>query len=168
MACRMTASVARAAVHLPASVVDLLTGLRDYLQDKCEPPVYVSDRRFMKSINLLQVAAHADGRDEVGSSQPLKPGGQLQGLAKESCCLCRSQSTTAYCWSTYLGIGQTTHRRSGRGFWRPSPATRACSKSSSCSWACLVGRAASWKRKTLRYVVGHPCLQISCPARQAC
>ena len=79
MACRMTASVARAAVHLPASVVDLLTGLRDYLQDKCEPPVYVSDRRFMKSINLLQVAAHADGRDEVGTSQPLKFGASVKG-----------------------------------------------------------------------------------------
>lgn len=35
------------------------------VQDKAEPPVYVSDRRFMKSINLLQVAAHADGRDQV-------------------------------------------------------------------------------------------------------
>ena len=35
------------------------------LQDKAEPPVYVSDRRFMKSINSLQVAAYADGRDEV-------------------------------------------------------------------------------------------------------
>ena len=116
MACRMTASVARDAVHLPASVVDLLTGLRDYLQDKCEPPVYVSDRRFMKSINLLQVAAHADGRDEVSAAQPLESRGQLQGLTKKRCCLCRSQSMTAYCWSTYLGIGQTTHRRSRRGF----------------------------------------------------
>ena len=37
----------------------------DCMQDKCEPPVYVSDRRFMKSINLLQVAAHADGRSQV-------------------------------------------------------------------------------------------------------
>ena len=35
------------------------------MQDKCEPPVYVSDRRFMKAINLLQVAAHADGRSQV-------------------------------------------------------------------------------------------------------
>jgi AAA lid domain len=34
-------------------------------QDKCEPPVYVSDRRFMKSINMLQVAAFADGRSQV-------------------------------------------------------------------------------------------------------
>ena len=28
--------------------------------------VYVSDRRFMKAVNLLQVAAHADGRSSVG------------------------------------------------------------------------------------------------------
>ena len=46
-------------------MIDLLTGVRNFLQDKSEPPVYVSDRRFMKAINLLQVAAYADGRDEV-------------------------------------------------------------------------------------------------------
>ena len=57
-------------MDLPESVVDLLTGLRDYLQDKCEPPVYVSDRRFMKAINLLQVAAFADGRNEVSPPPP--------------------------------------------------------------------------------------------------
>lgn len=53
------------AVDVPESVIDVLTSLRDYLQDKCEPPIYVSDRRFMKALNLLQVAAYADGRDEV-------------------------------------------------------------------------------------------------------
>ena len=63
--CRNTAPEAHESIDLPESVIDLLTGLRDYLQDKCEPPVYVSDRRFMKAINLLQVAAFADGRDEV-------------------------------------------------------------------------------------------------------
>lgn len=55
-----------AAVELPEAVVDVLTGLRNWLQDKAEPPVYVSDRRFMKAINLLQVAAYADGRSQVG------------------------------------------------------------------------------------------------------
>ena len=60
-----------AAVGLPLGVVDLLTGLRGFLQDKAEPPVYVSDRRFMKSVNLLQVAAHADGRDAVSESDCL-------------------------------------------------------------------------------------------------
>lgn len=34
-------------------------------QDKCEPPIYVSDRRFMKAVQMLQVAAHADGRATV-------------------------------------------------------------------------------------------------------
>ena len=64
--CRSTAGKAVGAVDVPESVIDVLTSLRDYLQDKCEPPIYVSDRRFMKALNLLQVAAYADGRDEVG------------------------------------------------------------------------------------------------------
>jgi MoxR-like ATPase len=62
---RTTARRAVEAVDVPDSVIELLTGLRNYLQDKCEPPVYVSDRRFMKSINMLQVAAFADGRSQV-------------------------------------------------------------------------------------------------------
>lgn len=62
---RGTAKAAYRAVELPDAVIDILTSLRNYLQDKCEPPVYVSDRRFMKAVNLLQVAAHADGRDQV-------------------------------------------------------------------------------------------------------
>lgn len=62
---RAAAGNAQQSTDLPESVVDLLVGVRDYLQDKCEPPVYVSDRRFMKAIQLLQVAAHTDGRDEV-------------------------------------------------------------------------------------------------------
>ena len=66
--CRSTAKAAYGAVEIPEGVIDLLTGLRDYLQDKCEPPVYVSDRRFMKSIQMLQVAAYADGRDSVSAA----------------------------------------------------------------------------------------------------
>ena len=57
---------AYAAVDVPDAVVDALVELRNWLQDKCEPPVYVSDRRFMKAVQLLQVAAHADGRAEAG------------------------------------------------------------------------------------------------------
>ena len=49
--------------------MNILVGLRNWLQDKCEPPVYVSDRRFMKAVNLLQVAAHADGRTQVGQQR---------------------------------------------------------------------------------------------------
>ncbi len=71
LAClRNTAKAAYGAVEIPEGVIDLLTGLRDYLQDKCEPPVYVSDRRFMKSIQMLQVAAFADGRDSVSALSP--------------------------------------------------------------------------------------------------
>ncbi|KAK9817098.1 hypothetical protein WJX72_009532 [[Myrmecia] bisecta] len=62
---RSTAGSAYRAVELPQSVIDILTSVRDYLQDKCEPPVYVSDRRFMKAVNLLQVAAYADGREVI-------------------------------------------------------------------------------------------------------
>ncbi|GLC61752.1 hypothetical protein PLESTB_001799100 [Pleodorina starrii] len=62
---RGTATAAYDSVDVPDSVIDLLTGLRNYLQDKCEPPLYVSDRRFMKAVRMLQVAAHADGRDQV-------------------------------------------------------------------------------------------------------
>ena len=62
---RGTAKAAYSSVELPEAVVDVLTALRNYLQDKCEPPIYVSDRRFMKAVNLLQVAAFADGRDQA-------------------------------------------------------------------------------------------------------
>lgn len=62
---RNTAAEAYEAVDVPESVVDILTNLRDHLQDKCEPPIYVSDRRFMKSVQMLQVVAYADGRAEV-------------------------------------------------------------------------------------------------------
>jgi len=65
--CRNTASVAYSSVEVTDAVIDVLTGLRDYMQDKCEPPVYVSDRRFMKSIQMMQVAAHADGRTAVSN-----------------------------------------------------------------------------------------------------
>lgn len=63
-------------MEVPDAVIDVLTSLRDYLQDKCEPPVYVSDRRFMKSIQMLQVAAHADGRTAVSVNTV---------LARQSC-----------------------------------------------------------------------------------
>jgi MoxR-like ATPase len=52
-------------VRVPASVIQMVTDLRTYLQEKIEPPVYVSDRRLVKSVQLLQVAAHCNGRDSV-------------------------------------------------------------------------------------------------------
>ncbi|CAD7700318.1 unnamed protein product, partial [Ostreobium quekettii] len=68
---RNTAEEAYEAVDVPESVIDILTSLRDHLQDKCEPPIYVSDRRFMKAVQMLQVAAHADGRTEVNEYDAL-------------------------------------------------------------------------------------------------
>jgi len=58
-------AAAQAAVDVPKSVVDLIVDLRSFLQDKCEPPVYVSDRRLVKSISLLRVAAYTNGRNSV-------------------------------------------------------------------------------------------------------
>lgn len=52
-------------LHDRACCPSSTNGLSQIVQDKCEPPVYVSDRRFMKSINMLQVAAFADGRSQV-------------------------------------------------------------------------------------------------------
>ncbi|KAK9827021.1 hypothetical protein WJX74_003724 [Apatococcus lobatus] len=52
-------------VSVPTEVVNVLTDLRAYLQDKLEPPVYVSDRRLVKSVALLQVAAYTSGRSSI-------------------------------------------------------------------------------------------------------
>ena len=62
---RATAAAAYKSIDVPETVIDILTDLRNYLQDKCEPPIYVSDRRFMKAVRMLQVAAFADGRSAV-------------------------------------------------------------------------------------------------------
>ena len=56
---------AEASVDVPQTVVDLIVDLRAHLQDKCEPPVYVSDRRLVKSVALLRVAAYTNGRAAV-------------------------------------------------------------------------------------------------------
>ena len=58
-------AAAEAAVDVPQSVVDLIVDLRAHLQNKCEPPVYVSDRRLVKSVALLRVAAYTNGRASV-------------------------------------------------------------------------------------------------------
>ena len=52
-------------MDVPSSVVDLIVDLRAFLQDKCEPPVYVSDRRLVKSVSLLRVCAYTNGREAV-------------------------------------------------------------------------------------------------------
>ncbi|GIM15029.1 hypothetical protein Vretimale_17901 [Volvox reticuliferus] len=58
-------AAALASVRVPQSVIQLVTDLRIHLQERFEPPVYVSDRRLVKSIQLLQVAAYCNGRDIV-------------------------------------------------------------------------------------------------------
>jgi AAA lid domain len=42
-------------VSVPDEVLGLLADLRELLQNKMEPPVYVSDRRLVKAIALLKV-----------------------------------------------------------------------------------------------------------------
>jgi len=52
-------------VEVTQEVLNIMADLRQYLQEKCEPPVYVSDRRLVKSVALLQVAAYCTGRKSV-------------------------------------------------------------------------------------------------------
>ncbi|KAI8473934.1 MAG: AAA domain-containing protein [Monoraphidium minutum] len=52
-------------VKVPQHVIQLVADLRTYLQEKIEPPVYVSDRRLVKAVALMQVAAYTNGRDAV-------------------------------------------------------------------------------------------------------
>lgn len=54
-----------AEVTVPSAVIDLISDLRTFLQDKCEPPVYVSDRRLVKAVAMLKVAAYTNGRSQV-------------------------------------------------------------------------------------------------------
>lgn len=52
-------------VEVPGDVIQLITDLRCHLQDRMEPPVYVSDRRLVKAMSLLRVAAYTNGRKAV-------------------------------------------------------------------------------------------------------
>lgn len=68
---RQAQEAARRAVRVPKHVVDTIADLRLFLQDKCEPPVYVSDRRLVKAVNMLRVAAYCDGRTAVSDTDVL-------------------------------------------------------------------------------------------------
>jgi hypothetical protein len=52
---QQTRAAATSAVRVPQNVIQLLADLRSYLQEKIEPPVYVSDRRLVKAVALMQV-----------------------------------------------------------------------------------------------------------------
>jgi MoxR-like ATPase len=52
---QQTRTAALSAVRVPQHVIQLLADLRSYLQEKIEPPVYVSDRRLVKAVALMQV-----------------------------------------------------------------------------------------------------------------
>ena len=43
-------------MSVPIEVRQLLADLRTHLREKIEPPVYVSDRRLVKAVGLMQVA----------------------------------------------------------------------------------------------------------------
>ena len=60
-----SSSMEASTVAVPDSVVELICDLRVWLQESCAPPVYISDRRLVKSINMLKVAAWTSGRSSV-------------------------------------------------------------------------------------------------------
>jgi len=52
-------------VTIPQEVLDLIRDIRVFLRDELEPPIYVSDRRLVKAMNLLKVSAVTNGRAYV-------------------------------------------------------------------------------------------------------
>ena len=52
-------------VHIPKHVLTAVIDLRTHLTTAVEPPVFVSDRRLRRGVQLLQVAAYLDGRDAL-------------------------------------------------------------------------------------------------------
>ena len=57
--------LAKKVVDVPDNVLYLLADLRRHLQEEVEPPVYISDRRLIKVVNMLRVAAYTNARDAV-------------------------------------------------------------------------------------------------------
>jgi MoxR-like ATPase len=52
-------------VSIPQEVLDIIRELRIYLRDESDPPIYISDRRLLKSVNLLKISAVTNGRRYV-------------------------------------------------------------------------------------------------------
>jgi hypothetical protein len=138
-------------------------------QDKCEPPIYVSDRRFMKSVQLLQVVAHADGRAEANEYDTLLLehvfGNRPDDAAKARGRRMAGGGVHAHAWrgacaraglpgalaplppTHYLSMPSPP--RCAPRCSTSSPATPACSRRSSCSSASSAGAwggrgAAAW------------------------
>ena len=57
-------------VKVTEDIINLLSDVRTFLQDKCEPPVYVSDRRLVKAVAIMQVCAYP-ARLTLRSSIPI-------------------------------------------------------------------------------------------------
>ena len=56
---------AQSSVRVPGRVIDILARLRSHLMEECEPPIYISDRRLLKCINMLKMCAFTNGRSQV-------------------------------------------------------------------------------------------------------
>jgi MoxR-like ATPase len=52
-------------VNVTEQLVKLVSALRKYMQTEQEPPLYISDRRLVKMINMLKVAAYTNERTEI-------------------------------------------------------------------------------------------------------
>lgn len=58
-------SEAQRHVLITDQVINLITDIRDFMQTKIEPPVYISDRRLVKAVNMLKVVAYSNGRTQI-------------------------------------------------------------------------------------------------------
>ena len=58
-ACWLDRQQALRHVSVPVEVRQLLADLRTHLREKIEPPVYVSDRRLVKAVGLMQVSHYS-------------------------------------------------------------------------------------------------------------
>lgn len=58
-------------VQITPDVLLILKNIRKFLRDECDPPVYISDRRLVKAVNMLRMAAYTAGRRAVSTIDTL-------------------------------------------------------------------------------------------------